>query len=192
MVQDAETCETGARKEYGLPTGDSGWVADVLISPSPESVPTNNINHLQLDSNLKPSPTHSNRSQRSRKSYTLREWSLEESGSKENGPEDNMTRDSDSGPSAPASTTPPNTPSKKTTGVYSHMIKGVRDPDTGDFVPNATVSAGPQGSATGTSPSSESLSDIRRLTRGEARALGVVVQPELAQNWNDHEKPWLV
>lgn len=192
MGQDAKTYETGARKQYGLQTGYLGWVADVLISPFPESVPTNTIDHLQFDSNSKPSPTHSNSSQRSRKSNTPQESTLDEGGPEENGPKHNMTNDSDARPSPPASTTAPKTPTKKTTGVNSQILRGVRDPDTGDFVPTPTVSAGPQGSATDASPSSTPATDIRRLTRGKARALGVVVQPELAKHWNDHEKPFFL
>lgn len=80
----------------------------------------------------------------------------------------------------------PKTPPKKTTGVDSQIQQGVRDPHTGDFVPTPTVFTGPQGSS-----SSESITDTPpRLTRGQARALGVKVQPKLAKRWNDHEKPF--
>lgn len=101
-----------------------------------------------------------------------------------------MTSDSDFNPSPPAPTGPPKTPPKKTTGVDPKMIQGVRDPVTGDFVPTPTVSAGSQGSETDASPSSEFPTGLPRLTRAGARALGVKVQPELAQSWTDHDKPY--
>lgn len=206
MGQNAEACETGTRRQYGPLTRDSDRVADVLISPPPE-LPKNASNHLQLNANSKPTPTRSNLSHRSGKLHGPREERLEE-GETGDELEDNTANDQDFDLSPPAPTASP-APPPRTPGTDLRTQQGVLQPHAGDFLSTPTVSAKTQTSAgdflstptvsaenqtsaIDASPSLKPASVMPRLTRRQARAMGVIVRPELAKNWEDLQRPFFL
>lgn len=120
-------------------------------------------------------------------STSARESDREESSSEI----DVVANDADFNPSPPASPDSLESP-PRTTGIHSQTLQCVLQSDADEVLSNTNVSPTTEASVADASPSSETHYRMRPLTRGEARAMGVVVRPALAQNWRDIDKPYFL
>lgn len=126
-----------------------------------ESDPISVINNSHLGINLKSAPTHSDQLPSSRSPDQIRELDLEEDGPKYETDEDDTAKD--------------DTESDDTESYVTESD----DTESDDTAKDGTAE-----------DNTESQPHLRRLTRGEARALGLKVKVALAKEWGDSEKQW--